>query len=122
MVGNKTAEAKGVNMGRSIIKLQEHYLVWSSIVDAPITFGLTLDELRAFIKEEYGRSGLDYLDHSLKRVEQFGISNSDYQYDGGLDDFLAPNRAGPGEDELTKDEIYQAYVLRQPIRDGWLAE
>jgi hypothetical protein len=107
-------------MAQSFIKLGEHYLVWSSIVDAPVTFGLTLEELRDYIEREDGRSGLENLARRLGGLNRYGISHPGYQDDSGLDDYIDGNRAGPDEDELTRDEIYRAYVLREPIRDGWL--
>ena len=50
----------GFEMGHCIIQLGEYYLVWSSIVDAPITYGLTEYGLRCWLEQEWGREGLHY--------------------------------------------------------------
>ena len=105
-------------MGRCIVKIKDKYLEWSSIVDAPVTFGMTLDELKGYIKEEYGREGMRELDKRLERVERTGASTI---YEKSVDSIISCNRAGPNESHLTLEEIYQAYCLMQPIRDGWKA-
>lgn len=99
-----------------IVKLQDYYFEYSTIVDAPVTFGLPLDEFKKYYREEYGQQGIDNLGPRLERVEKYGSSQI-----GGIaaDDVLLWNRAGPDEVELTPDEIYQAYCLRESIRDGW---
>lgn len=104
-------------MSRYIVKLKDYYFSFSSIVDAPVTFGMSLDEFKEYYKSEYGQAGLMNLDGRLARVEKYGSSNM-----AGLTakEVLEPNKAGPNEDSLTVEEIYKAYCLREPIRDGWL--
>lgn len=102
-------------MGRYIIKLKDHYLEWSTIVDAPVTFGMTLDEFRAHYQAEYGAQGMRDFEERLKRVEAKGTS----AIDRALDEVIVRNRAGPDEHSLRKHEIYKAYCLREPIRNGW---
>lgn len=103
-------------MPRYIVKLKDCYFLFSSVVDAPVTFGMSLDEFKEYYEFEYGQDGLNNLDNRLARVEKYGSSDM-----AGLsaDDVLEFNRAGPNEDELTIDEIYKAYCLMEPIRDGW---
>ena len=102
-------------MGRYIIKLGNYYLEWSSIVDAPVGFGMTLDEFTAHYREHYGTDSMDDLARRLERVERTGTSAHNYV----LADIITANRAGPKECSLRQQEIYEAYCLRQPIRDGW---
>lgn len=104
-------------MPRFIIKLEGYYLEWSTIVDAPVTSGMSLAEFKKYIRDEYGREGIRELDQRLVRVESFGTSLYTPQTP---QDAVLCNNAGPGESELTFDEIYKAYCLREPIRDGWL--
>ncbi len=106
-------------MGRCVIKINDMYFEWSTIVDAPVTFGLTLDEMRESIKDDYGQRGLEHFESRLKQIEQIGTS-----WLGGetLESTVSGNRAGPDETELTIDEIYTAYGLRQPIKGGWVAQ
>ena len=106
-------------MGRPIIKLGDYYLEYSSIVDAPIMFGLTLEEFKDYYRTKYGTSGMDGLGARLERADLYGTSYLEKQNVG---DAISCNRAGPDNSELTEEEIYQAYCLRKPIRDGWIPE
>ena len=103
-------------MGKYIIKLGDYYLEWSTVVDAPVTYGMTLDEFKGYYEWEYGQQGMYTLPGRLERVEEKGTSCYD---DSDVDATIIGNRAGPDETELTKDEIYRAYCLRQPVR-GWI--
>ena len=58
----------------AIVKLEGLYLEWSSLVDAPVTFGMTTEEFVAYYEEENGRRGLDDLDARLDRVDAKGTS------------------------------------------------
>lgn len=107
-------------MSRPIIKLGDYYLEWSSIVDAPIMFGLTLEEFKDYYEAKYGTSGMNDLDARLERADLNGTS-----YLGDYNDVattISCNHAGPDECELTEEELYQAYCLRGSIRDGWTPE
>ena len=94
-------------MGQHIVKLEGKYLLWSTIVDAPITYGMTLTELKAYVKEESGNEGLRELPKRLERVEQKGTSalNRD-----SADDTIWLNRAGKDETRLTRAEFVATYV------------
>ena len=56
----------GHSIVRQIVEGKEMYLVWSSIVDAPITYGCTMKQLKKFWKEEYGRTGLQELEQRME--------------------------------------------------------
>jgi hypothetical protein len=103
-------------MGRFIIKIKDMYLEYSSITDSPVTFGMVLDEFKKYYKTVYGATEMHELEIRLKRVDEQGTSG---YYKTTLEDFLAGNRAGPNESTLTTEEIYKAYCLYEPIRDGW---
>jgi len=94
------------NMGRYIIKIKDRYFEWSTVVDAPITYGMTEDELRAYTKDEYGEEGLSRLPERLARVAQNGCSS----HVESLADVIVYNRAGPNETRLTEEEIYARYA------------
>lgn len=104
-------------MPKFIIKIKEHYLIWSTIVDAPIIYGMTLDELTEYIKEEYGNSGLRELPARLARVNLNGTS-SIQPYTP--EDLVLYNRAGPNETHLSLEGVYRHYCLREPIKDEWI--
>lgn len=97
-------------MGKAIVKIKDKYFEWSTVVDAPITYGMSKSQLEEYIKNEYGRQGLGALPERLKRVEEKGHS-----FRGGygmmtLDELLACNRAGEKEEELTAEQIYDKYT------------
>lgn len=104
-------------MGRTLIKLKEFYLEWSSIIDAPLTFGMGLDELKTYIKDEYGEQGLRDLEVRLVRVEEKGTSEFDA---ADVVDTIWFNRAGPNERRATIEGIYQHYCLYQSWQEAWL--
>lgn len=105
-------------MGRFIVKLHEHYLEWSTITDSPVTFGMTLNDFVEYYKAEYGRHGQHDLEMRLECVEEHGSSAYENCY--WLPNLFRGNRAGPNETELAEEEIYRAYCLCEPIRDGWV--
>lgn len=92
-------------MGRYVVKHGDAYLVWSSIVDAPITMACSLEEMRAWWKEEYGRAGLEELDKQVARGEI-----------GELADEVVCNRAGAGETEMSLEQLVDYYVVKRNPR------
>lgn len=89
----------------------DYYLIWSTIVDAPITEGMTHEEFMEYYAAEYGRQGLEALPERMKRVEQSGCSDATdrrpvEEWIGGF------NRAGPDESRLTFDEIVDTYIRK----------
>lgn len=97
-------------MAHGIIKLGGQYLVWSTVVDAPVTYGMTLKKLREHLKTEHGEEGLRSLPLRLERVEAKGTS---FVHDDDVTDTIWLNRAGPGEKPLHMVEIEDFYVRRQ---------
>lgn len=99
-------------MPRFIIKLTDektntdYYLEWSTVVDAPVTYGLSLGEFREYYRHEYGQSGMRDFDQRMERVEKTG--SSAYQ-DGFLSTILAHNRAGDSEKSLSREQILELY-------------
>lgn len=94
-------------MGRYLIKLDGKYLEWSTVVDAPVTDGMTLEELKASTFQRKGEHGLKVLAERLERVEETGISAHYYK---DVDELITHNRAGEGETCLTKEQIIAFYV------------
>ncbi len=89
---------------------EDYYLIWSSVVDAPITEGMTYDELLEYYKFEYGQSGMKRLQERLARVEETGCSDAISREP--LKKWVAFNRAGPNESQLTFEEIIDVYIRR----------
>jgi len=94
-------------MGRCIIKIKDKYFVWSTIVDAPVTYGMDKEGLKNFIKLEYGNKGLRELPKRLERVEEKGVSWMDKT---DLESTIDFNRAGENEECISKEEIYERYT------------
>lgn len=101
-----------------IIKLDTpvgpRYMAWSTIVDAPVTYGLTLEEFKSYYQEEYGRQGMFELDGRLDRVERFGTS---CRYGRNADELIKHNRAGKDETCLSRDQIIDYYCIRRDDGD-----
>lgn len=98
-------------MGRSIIKIhddrdnKDYYMEWSSVVDAPVTWGLSLEEFKAHYKERYGTEGMRGLQDRLDEVEERGTSD----YSASLNEYYAYNRAGENESCIDKEGILERY-------------
>lgn len=103
-------------MPRHILKLtdpsdgQAYYLVWSTVVDAPITGGMSREALREHWREQEGVAGLREMDRAMDRVEATGVSSPRYR---DPSDLLKGNRAGEDESELTLAEVIEEYCRRR---------
>ena len=103
-------------MGRFIIKLHDegtdYYLEWSTVVDAPVTYGLTRQEFEEYYRKQYGQVGMDGLADRMTRVDRVGTSSC-LSWHKSADDHLSGNRAGPDETEATRDEILARYCRKR---------
>jgi hypothetical protein len=107
-------------MPRYIIRLDDggtaYYLEWSTIVDAPVTYGMTLDQFTTWYGEEYGRAGLEELPPRMKRVNQTGVS---CVWQGStVDGLIRANRVGTGRTCLSKEQIIDHYIRGNPLQVG----
>lgn len=102
-------------MGRPIVKIKDKYLEWSTIVDAPVTYGMTTPELKAYIRFQYGAEGLEELPPRLARADQHGTSALPPSSFAGL---IESNRAGDNETHLSIEEIYERYCTQSPFDTG----
>lgn len=93
-------------MGSCIVKLGGKYLEWSTMVDAPVTRGLTRKELREHIRWRYGEEGLRRLPARLKLVESRGTSMTRHTC---VEDTVRFNRAGKNEQCLTVEQLIEKY-------------
>lgn len=100
-------------MPRYIIKLTDGddswYMEWSTIVDAPVTPGCSLEEFKDWYLGEYGRKGFEELPERLKRVEKTGTSSLVSTLKG----IIEGNRAGNNETCLTKEQLIDKYCRRK---------
>lgn len=97
-------------MPRYIVKLTEEdkswYMEWSTVVDAPVTYGMSLENFKQYYKEMYGLSSLPELEQRLERCEAKGTSS---MIDDDADEVISFNRAGKNETILTKQQIIDCY-------------
>ena len=93
-------------MGKGIVKLGSKYVMWSTIVDAPLTEGMTREELREYIQDQHGRAGVADFEERMKRVEAKGTSFVDLK---SVEDVIHLNRAGANEKTLTLEELIKEY-------------
>ena len=104
-------------MGRTILKIKDYYLEYSSIVDAPIVGGMKLEDFKKYYKEEFGNSGYKNLQERLRLTDKYGSSCGE-----SAEEVIQGNRAGKNESCISLDEMYYAYCLGEPIQDCWLPE
>lgn len=102
-------------MPRYIIKIKDKYFEWSTIVDAPVTYGMSLDEFRSYYRQEYGDSSMSTLDERLVRVENKGTSSMMHD---SLKDCISYNRAGDNEKNISIKSIYSRYAMPQEATDA----
>ncbi len=95
-------------MGHAILKLaEESFIVWSSVVDAPVSYIMTEKECREWYAKEHGRRHSQYhLDQSIRDAHKTGSSSTFTT----LDDIKADNKAGADEEYLTLGQIIEKYV------------
>ena len=101
-------------MARFICKFTDngtdYYLEWSTIVDAPVTCGMSREEFTNFYREEYGRDAMRFeFPERMKRVDEKGTSARVYD---NVDEVLMGNKAGKNGERLSKGEIIEKYCRR----------
>lgn len=92
-----------------IIKLSKgrktRYLEWSTISDAPSSYGMTRRAFEIYYRKKYGSDGMLGLQARMRRVEENGCS----ALDEDLDSMISFNRAGQHGRHLSKSELWGAF-------------
>jgi len=83
---------------------EDRYLLWESIVDAPVSFGLTLEEIKLLWEDKYQR-GRGYQDFESRLLRQGGPHS--------IEDVLDLNRAGARETCLSIEQIVDYFFVRR---------
>ena len=86
---------------------------WSGTADAPGGAG-TIDEMRAYVKEEWGRRGLADLEDKLDRALKGGTSS----YRDDLRGIISYNRDGHDERCLSPLELFTMLALGVDAPEG----
>lgn len=87
---------------------------WSTIVDAPVTEGMSLPDFMDFYRRQYGESKTRCIGGRLERVERTGISSEC----DTLEQICRHNRAGERETSLDYFGLLDAYCRPQREPDG----
>lgn len=100
-------------MGRIILKLPTpdgpRYLDYSTLIDAPTTWGMELEEFTKYYRFQYGESGMYDFPERMQRVELTGNSS---RGPSTFDSIIATNRAGFDESCLTLEQLIDWYCIR----------
>jgi hypothetical protein len=95
-------------MGAGVIRVddngEERFLVWSSVVDAPLSFACTEAQFIEYWVEREQRRAREEAERMIARAREPGRD---------LSDVVVANRAGPKEVALTEDEILEFFVRRK---------
>lgn len=95
-------------MAEIIIYHKGVYNLYNTISDGPVFCeGLTLKELKEYIKEEKGNQGLVDLETRLPRAWNKGTSAINHDL---LKDTIFLNRAGDNEKHLSYDEFIKRFL------------
>jgi hypothetical protein len=100
-------------MGVFILKLDTpsgpRYLDYSTVIDAPITYGVTLRKFKTYYRKEHGLAGMKELETRLARVEEKGTSSLIHD---SIADVIEHNRAGKDGTRLTLEQFTDFYAVR----------
>lgn len=90
------------------------YFIWSKVVDAPITYGMTEYELVLHTQVYQGESGVTVLRERMERARERGHSSVIYD---DLHQLTRTNRAGYKGTRLSFEEIVRIYLdeCRDPV-------
>lgn len=99
-------------MPRFTVKIKDRYFHWSTIVDAPISDGMLLEDFRKWYFNKYGTDGdsEEQFNNMIKLLDTYPAVNG-----GGciiaetLREAIRGNRAGENEKHLTANQIYEQY-------------
>lgn len=95
---------------------RDYYFEFSTVVDAPVNAGMSLEEFTEYYREEYGRRSMEFeFPNRMKRVEEQGTSSTSGD---SLEDLICCNRAGKDETRLTVEQLIDAYC----VHADWVME
>jgi hypothetical protein len=110
-------------MGRCIVKFQDqgkdYYMEWTTICDAPATYGMSLEEFTQYYGEWYGKQGLAELPERLARIGDG--EGTGFHGERDIQSILCVNRAGKNETKLTREQVIAMYCRREGdiVGESW---
>lgn len=85
-----------------VLKLPNgNYMLWSTVGEGPISYGLPLREFETLWRDLYGSEGMKQWVDTLRKVEKWGSSSPG----SSAEKIMSMNSAGRGGAELTFQEI-----------------
>jgi hypothetical protein len=97
-------------MGICFCHHEGSFLIWSSVVDAPIVYDCTVDDLREYVREKSGSDGLRGFDDSVERAVATGTSS---RLDRSLEELVVGNHAGPDGEEIPYEDVIRFYFVEK---------
>lgn len=85
-------------MGRFLVKIKERYVLWSTVVDAPVNVFKDKAHCRAELLVEWGRVAELGIDEAIATCDERGVSSRRYT---DVKDAVSYNRAGKNETSLS---------------------
>ena len=95
-------------MGYTIVHHEGRFLEWSSIIDAPICFGMDAVAFRDWCVAKYGTEGAWNLQRRMDDAVTYGSSAKQ-----SLKEIVWHNRAGPGEGQMTVEDVIRFYFVER---------
>ena len=98
-------------MSRCTIKIKDKYFHWSTVVDAPITDGMNLEDFRNWYKNEYSSYYNEKLfDKMIDTLTKYPAANGNGNpIANTIDEAISFNHAGKNGLYLTAEQIYEQY-------------
>lgn len=88
----------------------QRFMEWSTVVDAPVTWGVPLREYKRYYKERYGSDGMKHLATVLADIERTGAATA---FGETAEQAVLCNRAGRGETGLTLQQIIEHWCSNE---------
>ena len=85
----------------------ERFVEWSTVVDAPVTYSMSQEELTKWHREEFGRR--DHEANFQDRLQRTIESGTSLRPPQSAKDAVVGNLAGVDEAEISLDEIAARY-------------
>lgn len=98
-------------MPKFIVHHDGYFFEWSTIVDAPTTYGMRREEFEVYFEKRYGAEAMRDLPDRLSRALAQGTSSLDGT---SAESLIAGNRAGPDETELPFADVIRITCYERP--------
>lgn len=98
-------------MPQYVVKIgPDRYLLWSTVVDAPITYGMSRQEMKEHLVLETPVERDLALEQARRRLARADVrGTSSMVGHESAESLMSYNRAGPGESCLPVDELIRKY-------------